>query len=108
MDRRLNQRISADLPVRLTLLDSELGPGKDAFGRLIDISESGVGILLRTQADPGAMVKLEILGVIFYGQVAHSKPEDTGFQTGIFVEPALLDSSNIIELVNSFLVTHVG
>jgi hypothetical protein len=104
MDRRFNQRISADLPVRLTLLDSEEG----SFGRLIDISESGVGILLRAPVDPGAMVKLEILGIIFYGQVAYSRPEDNGFQIGIFVEPALLDSSNIIELVNSFLVTHVG
>jgi hypothetical protein len=108
MDRRFNQRISADLPVRLTLLDSEFDPEKDAFGRLIDISESGVGVSLRTQAEPGTMVKLEILGIIFYGQVAYSKQTDTGFQTGIFVEPALLDSSNIIELVNSFLVTHVG
>ena len=104
MDRRFNQRISADLPVQLTLLDSE----ESAFGRLIDLSESGVGVLLRTPADPGAMVKLEILGIIFYGQVAYCRPEDTGFQAGIFVEPALLDSSNIIELVNSFLVTHVG
>ncbi len=108
MDRRFNQRISADLPVRLTLLDSELDPQKDGFGRLLDISESGVGVMLRTPADPGAMVKLEILGIIFYGQVAYSKPEEAGFQTGIFVEPALLDSSNIVELVNSFLVTHVG
>jgi hypothetical protein len=104
MDRRYNQRISADLPVRLTLLDSE----EDATGRLLDISESGIGVLLRNEADPGAMVKLEILGIIFYGQVAYSRPEDTGFQTGIFVEPALLDSSNIVELVNSFLVSHVG
>jgi len=108
MDRRFNQRIAADLPVRLTLLDSELDCERDAFGRLSDISESGVGVLLRTQADPGAMVKLEILGIIFYGQIAYSKPADTGFQTGIFVEPALLDSSNIIELINSYLVTHVG
>ena len=104
MDRRYNQRITAELPVLLTLLDSE----EEARGKLLDISESGVGVLLRTAADPGAMVKLEILGIIFYGYVAHSKPEGTGFRTGIFVEPALLDSSNIFELVNSFLVSHVG
>jgi hypothetical protein len=67
-----------------------------------------VAVLLRTAADPGAMVKLEILGIIFYGHVAHSKREETGFRTGIFVEPALLDSSNVVELVNSFLTTHVG
>jgi hypothetical protein len=104
MDRRFNQRITADLPVLLTLLDSE----EEARGKLLDISESGVGVLLRTPAVPGAMVKLEILGIIFYGHVAHSKPEGAGFRTGIFVEPALLDSSNIVELVNSFLIGHAG
>jgi PilZ domain len=104
MDRRYNQRIAGDLPVVLTLLDSE----EEALGTLLDISESGVGVLLRTEAHPGELVKLEILGIIFYGYVAHSKSEGTGFRTGISVEPALLDSSNILELVNSFLIGHVG
>jgi PilZ domain len=104
MDRRFNQRISADLPVRLTLLDSE----EDAVGKLLDISESGVGVLLPNAADPGGMVKMDILGTVFYGHVAHSRPEGAGFRTGILVEPALLDSSNLLELVNTFLVTHVG
>jgi hypothetical protein len=54
------------------------------------------------------MVKMEILGIVFYGHVAHSKPEGAGFRTGIFVEPALLDSSNVVELIKSFLITHVG
>jgi PilZ domain len=104
MERRFNQRITADLPVLLTLLDSEL----EVRGKLLNISESGVAVLLRTAAEPGTIVKLEILGIIFYGHVAHSKPEGAGFRTGIFVEPALLDSSNIVELVNGFLVTRVG
>ena len=104
MERRFNQRVNTDLPVLLTLLESE----EEARGKLLDISESGVGVLLRTATEPGAMVKLEILGIIFYGYVAHSKPEGAGFRTGIFVEPALLDASNLVELVNSFLVSHVG
>jgi hypothetical protein len=104
MDRRYDQRITAELPVLLTLLDSE----QETSGRLLNISESGIAVLLRTRAEPGALVKLEILGIIFYGHVAHSKPEGSGFRTGIFVEPALLDSSNIVELVNSYLVTHAS
>ena len=104
MDRRYNQRITADLPVLLNLLDSE----QEVRGKLLNISESGIAVLIRTDAEPGALVKLEILGIIFYGHVAHCRPEGAGFRTGIFVEPALLDSSNIVELVNSFLVTHVG
>ena len=104
MDRRYNQRITADLPVRLSLLDSE----EEATGRLLDISESGVGVLLRNAAKQGGTVKMEILGIIFYGYVAHSRPEGAGFRTGIAVEPALLDSSNILDLVSAFLATHVG
>jgi hypothetical protein len=104
MDRRYNQRITADLPVRLTLLDS----GEEASGKLLDISESGIGVLFRTAPDPGAMVKLEMLGLILYGHIAYSNPEGPDFRTGIFIEPALLDSSNILDLVNSFLITHLG
>jgi hypothetical protein len=104
MDRRFDQRITAALPVRLSLLDSE----EEVGGKLLNISESGVGVLLRTEAEPGALVKLEILGIIFYGHVAHCQWEDAGFRTGIFVEPALLDSSNIVELVSSYLVTQAG
>ncbi len=104
MERRFNQRIAVDLPVRLSLLDSE----EETSGRLLDISESGVAVLLRNAANPGATVKLEILGIIFYGHIAHSKAEPMGFRTGIFIEPALMDSSNIVELVNAFLVTHAG
>jgi PilZ domain len=104
MDRRYNQRIAADLPVVLTVLDS----GDERRGKLLDLSESGVSALLRKGVEAGAMVKLEVLGLIFYGHVAYTNPEGTGFRTGIFIEPALLDSSNIVELVNSFLIDHVG
>src|SRR5258708_5611634 len=104
MDRRYNQRIGADLPVRLTLLDSS----EDLHGKLLDLSESGVSALFRTPAEPGAVVQLEVLGLVFYGHIVYSNPEDSLFRTGVFVEPALLDSSNIVELVNSFLIAHVG
>jgi len=104
MDRRFNQRISADLPVVLTILDS----GDQARGKLLDISESGLSAELRVPVDPGAVVKLEILGVIFYGHIAYCNPDGPDFRAGIFVEPALLDASNIIELVDSFLIDHVG
>ncbi len=43
-----------------------------------------------------------------YGQIAYSNPEDDGFRTGILVEPALLDSSNMAELVNSYLTSAGG
>jgi hypothetical protein len=104
MDRRFNQRISSDLPVRLTYLDD----GSECAGQLLDISESGVSSLFAQPFAPGAIVKLEILGLTLYGHVVYSNPDDDGFRTGIFIEPALLDSTNVIELVKNYLIATAG
>jgi hypothetical protein len=101
MDRRFNERISIDLPVRLTHLDD----GAESVGQLRDLSDSGICSLFAVPLAPGALVKLEILGLTLYGQIVYSDMEDDLFRTGIFVEPALLDSSNITELVKSYLTT---
>jgi hypothetical protein len=100
MDRRFNERITTELPVRLTHLDD----GAEFVGQLQDISDSGICSVFQAPLAPGAVVKLEILGLTLYGHIVYSNPDDDGFRTGIFVEPALLDSSNITELVKSFLV----
>ena len=104
MDRRFNERISTDLPVRLTQLDD----GVESAGHLEDISDSGICSLFDERLPPGAVVKLEILGLTLYGHIVYSNPEDNAFRTGIFVEPALLDSSNITELVKSYLIEASG
>ncbi|HTC89678.1 MAG TPA: PilZ domain-containing protein [Bryobacteraceae bacterium] len=104
IDRRFNQRISTDLPVRLTHLDD----GVEFAGHLQDISDSGICSLFDAPLPPGAVVKLEILGLTLYGHIVYSNPEDDAFRTGIFVEPALLDSSNITELVKTYLITVAG
>lgn len=99
MDRRFNQRISSDLSVRLTQLDD----GVESVGYLRDLSDSGICSLFAVPLPPGAVVKLDVLGLTLYGHVVYSDIEDDLFRTGIFVEPALLDSSNITELVKSYL-----
>jgi hypothetical protein len=104
MDRRFNQRISSDLPVRLTHLDD----GSECAGQLQDISESGVSSVFTQPLAPGAIVKLEILGLTLYGHVVYSNPDEDGFRTGIYIEPALLDSTNVIELVKNYLTAAAG
>ena len=101
MDRRFNERISTDLPVRVTQLED----GAEWIGQVQDISDSGISSLFAVPLPPGAVVKLEILGLILYGHVVYSNLWDDAFRTGIFVEPALLDSSNITELVKTHLTT---
>jgi hypothetical protein len=104
MDRRFNQRYSTDLRVLLTQLDG----GTDTTGQLEDISDSGICAMFVVPLPPGGIVKLEILGLSLYGHIVYSKPEDGGFRTGIFVEPALLDSSNITDLVKDYLIATAG
>src|SRR5277367_1489006 len=101
MDRRFNDRISSDLPIRLTLLEE----GGEWVGQLQDISDSGISSLFAVPFAPGAVVKLEILGLTLYGHIVYSNLWDDEFRTGIFVEPALLDSSNITEIVKTHLAT---
>ena len=104
MDRRFNQRFSTDLPVLLTHLDD----GAQLAGRLEDISDAGICSLFQEALTPGAIVKLEILGLALYGHIVYSNPEEDTFRTGIFVEPALLDSSNITELVKNYITSTAG
>jgi hypothetical protein len=104
MDRRFHERFSTDLPVRLTQLDDDV----EFSGKLEDISDSGICSLFQAQLTPGGMVKLEILGLALYGHIVYSNPEDDEFRTGIYVEPALLDSSNITELVREYIATTAG
>jgi hypothetical protein len=104
IDRRFDQRIAVDLPVRLSQLDD----GLESEGQLLDISESGICSLCQAPLIPGAIVKLEVLGLTLYGHVAYSNPEDDAYRTGIFVEPALLDSSNITELLQNFITSDAG
>ena len=101
MDRRFHQRFSTDLPVTLTRLDDDFV----LIGQLEDISDSGICSLFPGSLEPGAVVKLEILGLTLYGHIVYSNPDGGTFRTGVFVEPALLDSSNITELVQNYIIS---
>jgi hypothetical protein len=104
MDRRFHQRLPTDLPVLLTQLDSDLA----IAGQLEDISDSGICSLFQEPLEPGAIVKLEILGLTLYGHIVYSNPDGNVFRTGVFVEPALLDSSNITELIHNYITSTAG
>jgi hypothetical protein len=104
MERRFHQRFATDLPVVVTQLDNDLA----VAGQLEDVSDSGICSLFEAALEPGAMVKLEVLGLTLYGHIVYSNPDSGAFRTGIFVEPALLDSSNITELLQPYIITNAG
>ncbi len=101
MERRYKERFPIDLPVFLTQLES----GLEATGQLEDISDSGICSLFTVALASGEVVKLEILGLTLYGHIVYSNPQGDAFRTGVFVEPALLDSSNLTELVENYIST---
>jgi hypothetical protein len=104
MERRFNERMPTDLPVRLTQLEDDV----ESVGQLQDVSDSGICSLFDEPLTPGAMVKLEILGLTLYGHIVYSTPEEDAFRTGIFVEPAVLDSSNITDLLRDYIASTAG
>jgi hypothetical protein len=101
MDRRFHQRFPTDLSVLLTQLDNE----SQITGQLEDISDSGISARFQAPLEPGAIVKLEILGLTLYGHIVYSNLEDSAYRTGVFVEPALLDSSNLTEIVQNYVIS---
>jgi hypothetical protein len=104
MERRFHPRFPTDLSVVLTELDGEA----QMVGQLEDISDSGISSLFKQALTPGALVKLEMLGLTLYGHIVYSTSVNNTFRTGIYVEPALLDSSNITELVRDFITSSTG
>jgi hypothetical protein len=100
MDRRFHQRFTTDLPVVLTQLDNDL----ELTGQLEDISDSGICSLFPASLEAGAIVKLQILGLSLFGHIVYSNSDSGQFRTGVYVEPALLDSSNITELVQNYII----
>lgn len=104
MDRRFHQRFSTDLPVVVTHLDNDLA----IRGQLEDVSDSGICSLFDEALEPGAVVKLEVLGLTLYGHIVYSNPESGTFRTGVFVEPALMDSSNITELLQPYIISNAA
>jgi hypothetical protein len=100
MDRRFHERRPASFQVRVTEIST---PEVSASGQASDISESGIGIDLPLQFQPGSVVRLEINDCVLFGFVAHSTPQRTGFRTGIEVVQVLLGTSDLAQLLKATL-----
>jgi hypothetical protein len=80
------------------------------IGRLVDISKSGVAVLLPTLIIPGSLVKVELADALLFGRIIYASPgsgSDSGaiarFRTGIAVEQALIGQSDLSNLLKSLL-----
>src|ERR1051325_6533245 len=98
MERRFEARFPSDLPVVVTGLDTETD---SVTGTLLDISESGICVLLREPKSPGSLVKLDFADTVLYGQIAYSNEENGTFRTGVSVERVLVQSSDLSNILES-------
>lgn len=100
MDRRLHNRALADLDVQVTRLKRK---EPRVCGRLGDVSDSGVCVILPCELHPDEMVKLEAADSTLYGYVIHSAWTRNAYRTGIEIEHVLLGGTDLADLLRSVL-----
>lgn len=98
MSLRLHERVPADTEVRIKNLTQ---PDQTGKGWILDISESGVALLLRTRATSGDIVQLDVADCELFGHVIYVLEENEAFRTGIAVEQVLLGRSDLTRLVQA-------
>jgi hypothetical protein len=98
VDRRLHNRALTDLDVAVTRLKD-----KDHIvnGRLEDISESGMCLILPCELAVDEMVKVEAADCSVFGHVIHCKWQRNAFRTGIEVERVLLGNTDLADLLRT-------
>lgn len=100
MDRRFDTRFPSDLQVRITDVEND---SVTMTGTLLDLSVSGLCVLLPEHKTEGTVVKLDFAGTELYGYIAYSNEEDGRFRTGIAVERVLVQASDLSNILENIL-----
>jgi PilZ domain len=100
VDRRLHNRALADLDVEVVRLSDK---NRIVAGRLEDISESGMCLILPRELAADEMVRVEAADCSVFGHVIHCKWQRNAFRTGIEVERVLLGNTDLAELLRTVL-----
>jgi hypothetical protein len=100
VDRRLHNRSLADLDVRVIRVRRQ---GHGVPGRLVDISEAGLCLILPCELWPEELVKLEAADSTLFGHVVYSTWKRNAFRTGIEIERVLLGGTDLADLLRSVL-----
>jgi hypothetical protein len=100
VDRRLHNRALADLDVEVVRLKD-----KDQIvpGRLEDISESGMCLILPSELAVDELVRLETADCTLFGHVIYSTWTRNAFRTGVEVERVLVGNTDLADLLRTAL-----
>ena len=100
VDRRLHNRALADLDVEVI----RIGKGEQTIsGRIEDISESGMCLILSRELSPEETVRVEAADSTLFGHVVYSTWKRDAFRTGIELERVLLGGTDLADLLGSAL-----
>ena len=107
IERRYHPRLPVEFQVRVSVVD---GQSTAVVGRLVDISKSGISVLLPVALSAGLRVRVELSDASIVGRVVYANPgsaTDSGavarFRTGIEVEQVSIGSSDLSALLKSLL-----
>ena len=100
MDRRLHNRSLADRDVQLTRLRKQ---EPSVSGRIADISEAGLCLVMPCELWPEELVKIETADSTLFGHVIYSTWKRNAFRTGVEVERVLLGGSDLADLLRAVL-----
>jgi len=100
VDRRLHNRALADLDVEVLRFRKQ---DQVVSGRLEDVSESGVCIILPCELVPDELVRLEAADCTLFGHVVYCTWQRNAFRTGVEVERVLLGHTDLAELLRKTL-----
>ena len=100
VDRRLHNRALADLDVEVIRLRKQ---EQSVPGRIEDISEAGMCLILPCELVPQELVRLQAADSTFFGHVIYSEWKRNAFRTGVEVERVLVGGTDLAKLLRSAL-----
>jgi hypothetical protein len=100
VDRRLHNRALADLDIEVVRLKDK---DQVVSGRLEDISESGMCVILPSELVVDELVRLEAADCTLFGHVVHCTWQRNAFRIGIEVERVLLGNTDLADLLRTAL-----
>jgi len=99
-ERRQSERFRVHFEAKVTTLGK---PTQSSWGRVSDLSKSGMSVALPFQLAQGDQVQLDMADSILFGHVIYSKSEVPLYRTGIEVERVLLGSTDLSMLLQRTL-----
>jgi len=96
VDRRFDHRYFTDAEINVTTLSD---PGRYGSGRMTDLSDNGMSVLVPLELAPGDIVQLQIGDSTLFGFVVHSAREGESFRAGIELQRVLIGGSDLSKVL---------